>query len=84
MATSVDRPKISGVLVGNSHESWDDWPNSSKSGVYMFRDRSTGDVLLGTQEMSCLEQKECPAWNSRTVLLGTHGMSCLDSKECLA
>ena len=36
LVTSVDRPKIRGVLVSNSHESWDDWPNSSKSGVQNF------------------------------------------------
>ena len=71
LVTSVDRPKIRWVLVSNSHESWDDWPNSSKSGVYIFRDRSTGDVLLGTQGMSCLEHDECPAWNTRNCLLYT-------------
>ena len=43
---------------------------------------TTHNVLLGTQEMSCLEHKECPASNTRNVLLRTQGMSCFDHKEC--
>ena len=43
---------------------------------------TTHNVLLGTQEMSCLEHKECPASNKRNVLLRTQGMSCFDHKEC--
>ena len=31
--------------------------------------------LIGAQEMSCLEHRRCPAWNTRKVLLGTHRMS---------
>ena len=52
----------------------------------IFRDFrwSIGSVLLGTQGMSSLEHKECPASNTRNVLLGTHGMFCFDHKECLA
>ena len=42
------------------------------------------DVLRGTQEMSCLEHKRCPAWNTRDVLLGTHEMSCVEHTRCPA
>ena len=45
---------------------------------------NTGDVLLGTHEMSCLEHTRCPAWNTRDVLLGTHEMSCLEHRKCPA
>ena len=43
-----------------------------------------GNVLLGTQGISCLEHRGCPTGNSGNVLLGTQGMSCLENKECLA
>ena len=45
---------------------------------------SKGNVLLGTQDMSCVEHKECPAWNTRDVLLGTEEMSCLEHRRCPA
>ena len=48
----------------DSIKSWDDPPNSPKSGMLIFADRTTGDVLRGTQEMSCVEHKRCPAWNA--------------------
>ena len=46
----------------------------------IFRDFrwSIESVLLGTQGMSSLEHKECPASNTRNVLLGTQEMSCLE------
>ena len=50
---------------------------------------TTHNVLLGTQEMSCLaqgmscfEHKERSASNTRNVLRGAQGMFCLEHKEC--
>ena len=68
----------------DSIKSRDDRLNSSKSGMWIFGDPNTGDVLLGTEEMSCLEHRRCPAWNTRDVLLGTQEMSCLQHKKCPA
>ena len=42
---------------------------------------TTHNVLLGTQEMSCVEHKECPASNTRNVLLRSQGMFCFEHKE---
>ena len=42
----------------------------------------TGNVLLGTQRMSCLEHKECSAPNTRNDLLQTRGTFCFEHKEC--
>ena len=66
----------------DSINSRDDQLNSSKSGMWIFGDQTTGNVLLGTEEMSCLEHRRCPAWNTRDVLLGTHEMSCLEHTRC--
>ena len=68
----------------DSPKSWDDRPNSPKSGMLIFGDRATRDVLLGTQEMSFLEHRKCPACNTRDVLRGTQEMSCLEHKICPA
>ena len=52
----------------------------------IFRDFrwSIGSVLLGTQGLSSLGHKECPASNTRNVLLGTQGRFCVEHKECPA
>ena len=50
----------------DSIKSWDDRLNSPKSGMWILgggSDRTIGDVLPGTQEMSCLEHTGCAAWN---------------------
>ncbi len=65
----------------DSIKSWDDRLNSPKSGMWILGggDRNhrrcpawnTGDVLRGTQEMSCVEHRICPAWKIGDVLPGT-------------
>ena len=47
----------------DSTKSWDDRLNSSKSGMWIFGDRSTGDLRL--------EHRRCPAWNTGDVMFGT-------------
>ena len=42
---------------------------------------NTRKVLVGTQSMSCLKHKECPASNTRTGMLGTQGLSCLAHRK---
>ena len=52
-----------------SINSWDDRLNSPKSGMWIFGDRNTGHVWLGTQDMSYLEHRKCFAWTTRNVPL---------------
>ena len=55
--------------------------------MWVFGDRTIGDVVLGTQEMSCVEHRRCPAWNIGDVLLGMLGaqeLSCAEHKTCPA
>ena len=60
----------------SSHKSRDDWLNSPKT--------TGASLVIGTNEMSCLQHRECPAWNIRNVLLGAQGLSCLEHKDCPA
>ena len=75
----------------NSTKSWDDRPNSPKSGMCVFGGWSTRNVVLRTQGMSCLEYTECLAskqgmscFDIRNVLLRTQEMSCFKHEECPA
>ena len=76
----------------DSIKSRDDQPNSSKSGMWIFRDWNTGDVLSGIEEMSSVEHRRCPPWNTGDVLpgthqmfaIGTHEMSCVEHRKCSA
>ena len=40
-----------------------------------------GNVLFGTQELFCVEQRKCLAWNTRNALFGAHEISCLEHKK---
>ena len=40
--------------------------------------------MHGTRGMSCVEHKECLAWNTRNGSHGKKGMSCLEHTKCLA
>ena len=64
-------------------KSWDDRPNSPKSGMWILGgfDRTIGDVLLGTQEMSCWEHRRCLAWSTGDALLQTQEMSRLEYRR---
>ena len=53
----------------NSPKSWDDRLNSPKSGMCIVGDCNTRNVVFATQGASCLEQRECPASNTRNVML---------------
>ena len=81
LVNSADCPGIIPDRGGLWSESRDDRPNSQKSGMLCFGDQTTGNVLLGTQEMSCLKHRRCPAWNTRDVLPGTHEMSCVEHRK---
>ena len=56
----------------DSIKSRDDRLNSSKSGMWIVGDGNTGDVLRGTEEMSSLEHRRCPLWNTGTAFFGIH------------
>ena len=71
LANSADRPRIYANSDYDLMKSWDDRLNSPKSGMWIAGDQTTGNVLLGAQEMCCLEHRRCAAWSTGDVLLGT-------------
>ena len=67
------------------HKSLEDRPNSPKSGVWNFEfSVLLSGVLIGTQEMSCLQHRRCPLSNTGDVLFRTQEMSCLEHRRCPA
>ena len=42
-----------------------------------------GHVLLGAQEMLCVEHRKCFAWSTGSVLFGTQEMLCFEHTNVL-
>ena len=74
-ANSADRPRIWAYLI----------MIRSNPGTIGFRQKVACALLVsGTQEMFCLQRRECGAWKTVHAVRGTRGMSCVEHTECLA
>ena len=74
LVNSADRPRIGANLIMIR-------PNPGTIGR-IHQKVASAFFVIGPQEMSCSQHKECPASNTRNVLLRTQAMSFLEHKEC--